>query len=45
MKWVGEDFIIHGHFVDSDWGTDAATRRSIYGQITRFNKTPISWRS
>jgi hypothetical protein len=32
-------------FADSDWGTDVETRKSISGQITRFNKTPISWRS
>ena len=32
-------------FADSDWGTDAETRKSISGQITRFNGTPISWRS
>jgi hypothetical protein len=30
---------------DSDWGTDVETRKSISGQITRYNKTPISWRS
>ena len=32
-------------FADSDWGTDVETRKSISGQITRYNKTPISWRS
>ena len=32
-------------FADSDWGTDVETRKSISGQITRFNGTPISWRS
>ncbi len=30
---------------DSDWGTEVETRKSISGQVTLFNSTPISWRS
>jgi hypothetical protein len=32
-------------YADSDWGTDVVTRKSISGQIARYNNTPISWRS
>ena len=32
-------------WADADWGTDTETRKSVSGQVTLFNHTPIAWRS
>ena len=32
-------------YVDSDWGTEIETRKSISGQVALFGMTPISWKS
>ncbi|CAN0391142.1 unnamed protein product, partial [Discosporangium mesarthrocarpum] len=32
-------------YADSDWGTDAETRRSVTGYLLLVNNSPVPWRS